>query len=207
MAIDRGDSFGRRWSLSRLRQVRDGLEFAVFALLGERLQRFKPHYSSFLDKLYAPGAESVENVTLISLNYGILVDNALPRVAEQRNLPALPNYGCDIATDTYQQVDKFGTLLKLHGSLNWLYCPSCYRLDRGVAESGRGTVKVLDQLYVERFELERQYADRTRGSPCVDCQTSVLPVLITPTHLKDYRNSHIAASGMRRGARYARPSG
>jgi hypothetical protein len=186
MAIDRGDSFGPNWEPGELRRVRKGLEYAVFALLEDRLRRIKQHYSRFLRALYAAGPESV---TLISLNYDIIADNALPRVAEQRNLFALPDYRCDIATKTYQQVKKFGTLLKLHGSLNWLYCPNCYRLDLGVAQSGRRTVKVLDQLYVPRFGLERQY---TEGSPCLECGTWVLPVLITPTHLKDYRNSHIA---------------
>ncbi len=186
MAIDRGEAFGPAWGPNELRRVRKGLEYAVFALLEYRLRRIERHYSRFLHALYAAAQTSV---TLISLNYDIIADNALPGVAEQEGRLALPDYRCDIATDTYQASDKFGTLLKLHGSLNWLYCPSCHRLDLGVADSGLATVKVLNELYVEHFGLDRHYAE---GSPCVECGTSLQPVLITPTHLKDYRNSHVA---------------
>ena len=110
-----------------------------------------------------------------------------PRSPREGRL-ALPDYCCDIATDAYRQADKFGRLIKLHGSLNWLYCPNCYRLDLGVAQSGLRTVKVLNQLYLDH--LDGKYG--CHGSPCGECGTFVRPVLITPTHLKDYRNPHIA---------------
>jgi hypothetical protein len=183
-ALDRGDALGSRWPASDLRYVRDGLEYAVFALLEHHLRSIKPHYLTFLDALY----QSTSSVTVISLNYDIIADNALPAVAERQGRLALPDYCCDIATDAYRHVDKFGRLLKLHGSLNWLYCPNCHRLDLGVARSGRSTVKVLSELYLD--DLGGKYA--CRGSPCPECRAPVRPVLITPTHLKDYRNPHIS---------------
>lgn len=184
MAIDRGDSFGPKWQPNELRRVRKGLEFAVFALIEYRLRRIKPYHLQFLQGLYS----AAESVTLISLNYDLIVDNALARLAERNGQLALPDYRCDVATETYRRLDKFGTLLKLHGSLNWLYCPNCHRLDVGVGSRGRA-VKVLNELFVEYARLDRQY---TEGSPCVECKTWVEPVLITPTHLKDYRNPHIS---------------
>jgi len=179
-ALDRGDALGSAWPSDRLRTVRDGLEYLVFALLEHRLKTIGPHYRLFLEGLYA---RRPENVTIISLNYDIIADNTLARLGERQQ--ALPDYRCDIATPAYRQAPRFGCLLKVHGSLNWLYCPNCHRLDLGVAPSGR-TVKVRGQLY----NLDSEYG--RRGSPCSECETLLRPVLITPTHLKDYRNPHIA---------------
>jgi hypothetical protein len=184
-ALDRGDSFGTRWSAAQLRHVRDGLEYAVFALLEDQLRQIKPLHKQFLSGLHDA---KPEDLTVLSLNYDIIADNALAWLAERRRRRALPDYGCDIATDAYRKIAKFGRLLKLHGSLNWLYCPNCHRLDLGVSESGRRTVKVLNTLYLD--DLDVKYG--CHGSPCRECGTFVRPVLITPTHLKDYRNPHIA---------------
>ena len=49
-------------------------------------------------------------------------------------------------------------------------------------------MKVLNSLYLD--DLNAKYG--CHGSPCSECGTFVRPVLITPTHLKDYRNPHIA---------------
>jgi hypothetical protein len=187
-AIDRDDAFAANWPPPKLRGVREALEYAIFALLEYRLRRIQPHYTRFLEALYA--SRPPASVTVLSLNYDLIADNAIPAVAERRGQFGLPDYGCDIATDAYQQTARFGALLKLHGSLNWLYCPNCHRLDLGIAGSGRRTVKMLGAIYGRALDLDRRYG--AGGSPCDDCGTALRPVLITPTHLKDYRNPHIA---------------
>ena len=80
-------------------------------------------------------------------------------------------------------------MLKIHGSLNWSYCPGCHRLDLGVSKETGQTYKMLEELYHEN-PLERRYS--CQGFACPDRQTSVEPVLITPTQRKDYRNPHVA---------------
>ena len=50
-------------------------------------------------------------------------------------------------------------------------------------------VKTLNELY-RTDRLDERYA--CHGSPCRDCGAHVRPVMITPTHMKDYRNPHIA---------------
>ncbi len=187
-AVDREDAFSAGWPPSKLRGVREALEYSIFALLEFRLRSIRPLHTTFLEALYAAGPP--ENVTAISLNYDIIVDNAIPAVAERRGTFGLPDYGCDVATAGYRSAAKFGTLLKIHGSLNWLYCPNCARLDLGIAGSGRRSVKALNMLYDASFDLDDRYA--SGGSQCRDCGTRLRPVLITPTHLKDYRNPHIA---------------
>lgn len=186
-ALDRGDAFAQRWTANDLRVVREALEYAIFALLELRLRRSEHHYGRFLEALYEAAPEKV---TLISLNYDIIPDNELAHLAERQGSISLPDYRCDISTGAYREIPKFGTLLKVHGSLNWLYCPNCHRLDVGVSPTGRRTVKVLDELYATDLDLDNNYG--CHGNPCVECGTYVRPVLITPTHAKNYRNPHVA---------------
>jgi hypothetical protein len=186
-AIDRDDVFAPGWPPAKLRAVRDALEYAIFALLEYRLRSIERHHTQFFEALYA--TRSRENVKILSLNYDIIADNALPKIARDHNAFGLPDYGCDIATTAYRETEKFGTLLKLHGSLNWLYCPNCHRLDLGIAESGYRTMKMLNAVY---GGPNLHYRYESGAMPCPDCKTPLRPILITPTHLKDYRNPHIA---------------
>jgi hypothetical protein len=194
MAIDRRQSLGREWSTGRLEEVRNALEYIIFAVLTHELSEIgdpaiankSDHYSRFLQTLPAH-----DELSVISLNYDIIVDNALMALTE-----AFPDYGCDISTSIYNTSPRRVPLYKLHGSLNWLHYPCCQRLDLGVSQGGRRTIKVLDELFQEQSRtvgtLEHRYT--CQGSPCADprCETPVRPVMITPTHMKDYRNPHIA---------------
>ena len=179
-AIDRNQPMGPNWTVDLLRQVRRALQYMVFALLEYKLRRLKHNY--YTDLLAAPRSMRDNPPTVISLNYDIIVDNAM---VEHNSY--LPDYGCDISTESYKVQPHLGTLLKIHGSLNWSYCPGCDRLDLGVAESGK-TYKMLDELYRVN-PLEERYS--CHGFNCPDCTTFVEPILITPTHLKDYRNPHV----------------
>jgi hypothetical protein len=193
-AIDRAQPFGDR-SVDDLRKVRGAVEYVVFAVLQEHLRKVPGQnpYARFLTRL-ARTAQAPPYV--ITLNYDLIVDAVCFKMgiqASPRNEPhRLPDYGCEIRTDAYRERrHDYGLLLKLHGSLNWLYCPNCQRLDIGLAQDGPflATRKVLDELYRE-VDLHREYS--CLGSPCRDCKTNVRPVLITPTYRKDYRNPHIS---------------
>ncbi|WDP90271.1 MAG: hypothetical protein HUN04_11420 [Desulfobacter sp.] len=192
-AIDHGDNFSADWPLARLVEVRNALEYVIFALLEHQLRHIgRNYYKRLLVDLYHKN-RSIPRI--ISLNYDIIADNSLIYLSQMASDSLrFPDYGCDVATATYKKVGKMGALLKLHGSLNWLYCPACHRLDVGISKSGRGMVKMLEALYIEEadsdFHLEKRYS--CHGSPCRDCGAFVRPVMITPTHMKDYRNPHIS---------------
>ena len=189
--------------------VRQSLEYLIFALLEYQLKQIQDdqdYYLKLLKKLY-PKDETLPTATpasptVISLNYDIMADNALIELSQQwwPQTGRFPDYGCEIQTPAYlRQINNpgepiepkyFGKLLKLHGSLNWIYCPGCHRLDLGVANSQKNsTVKVRENLWIEN-PLEPKYS--CHGSECQDCQAFVRPILITPTFLKDYRNPHVA---------------
>ena len=180
-AIDRKQPMGPKWTVDILSQVRRALQYMVFALLEYKLRRLTANY--YRDLLSELDPTRGDPPTVISLNYDIIADNAFVLHSD-----ALPEYGCDIATERYHQLPRNGaTLLKIHGSLNWSYCPGCDRLDLGVSQSG-STYKLLNELY-QVSPLEDRYS--CHGFPCLKCGTFVEPILITPTQLKDYRNPHV----------------
>jgi hypothetical protein len=183
-ALDRDEQMGR-WSARELRKVRGALEYAVFAVIEAKLRRLQAnHYKALMRPFYERGVEP----TAISLNYDIILDNTMISLGDGLSLP---DYCCDIATERYRQSDHFGRLIKIHGSLNWLYCPLCRRLELYFSGAGGGTSKALDELYHQQ-PIDDAYS--CQGTPCRrdGCQGTVDPVMITPTHMKDYRNPHIS---------------
>jgi len=222
-AIDRRQPIGPYWVPDRITDVqqqnkverkslvdvRQSLEYLIFALLEYKLRRVsedKNYYLKFLKKLYprdqTASPEQIPSPTVISLNYDIMADNAMIELSQQwwPDSGRFPDYGCEIKTEAYFRATQspgepsepryFGKLLKLHGSLNWTYCPGCHRLDLGIADSLKNqTIKVRNELYVEN-PLEAKYS--CHGAECKECQAFIRPILITPTFLKDYRNPHIA---------------
>ncbi len=189
-AVDRKHAFGPNWPAHRLSEVRDALEYTTFAILEHSLRSSRTAlYHEFVRRTWP---DVGEQPAIITLNYDIIADNTLASLSERLGEFGFPNYGCDITLPQHAQSrHRFGTLLKLHGSLNWLYCPGCEQLTVGIAESGRRTAKVLQDLW-NTHALEKKYS--CHGVPCTrdHCGAAVRPVLITPTHAKDYRNPHIA---------------
>jgi hypothetical protein len=215
-ARERGESFGSHWETDRLDRLRESLEYAMFALLEYQL-RDVPHRNPYRVLLESLFERPPASLTVVSLNYDIIVDNVLSSVVE-RATGMLPDYACDIATTQYRGTELLPlpdgkslrlTLLKLHGSLNWMHCPNCHRLELGIADSGRRTVKALDMLWQSRQALRLAESYSRQGRMCEDCGARLRALLITPTGQKDYRNPHIARiwytadRALRRAARVA----
>jgi hypothetical protein len=199
-AIDRNEGLSgpnttEVYDKSRLLGVRRSLEYLIFAVLQHSLST-APIDNSY-DKLLRLIYESTKQPpVVVSLNYDLLVDHAMMQLGSpEPNLPpAFPEFGCDIATDALQKRPRFGTLLKIHGSLDFLYCPGCQRLDVALSDDGRYLVKALNHLFEQqpndKEELHNSYS--CRGRPCHDCGANVQPIMITPTAFKDYRNAHVS---------------
>lgn len=97
----------------------------------------------------------------------------------------LPDYRIPIRNAFYAaEGGRFGTLLK---SLNWLHCRTCQRIELGASKSSR-FLRVLERLIGP--SLEQSYTPD--GNPCPGCGTRLRPLMIAPTHLKDYRSPHLA---------------
>ena len=191
LALDRKQPFGAKWDADRLTLVRAAFEYAIYALIDDRLRKNPTNVHFDLFSRFDANPPIV-----ITTNYDIIADNAMMAVARQKPSPAgagpdtalrFPDYGCDISTARYRDRPKWGTLLKIHGSLNWLYCPNCHAMEVGIADSERWMANEAWDINIK--SVDQQYtSDRIC---CEDCETRLAPLLIAPTHRKDYRNPHV----------------
>jgi hypothetical protein len=194
-AIERRQAFHPAWDLDSVARLRHAVELAIFDLLEYRLEKAPTDlHFEMLSRVYPVPQEP----RVISMNYDVIIDAAIMFYGELRQQSPgtaaewrFPDYGCDISTDLYQNPpNRFGTLLKLHGSLNWLYCGTCHRLEIGASES-RLFVKALTSLVGAGHKLESFYLGA--GSKCQTCGSELRALLIAPSHLKNYRNPHLTS--------------
>lgn len=186
-ALERRQDFHPDWNSNSILEIREAIELGIFEVLEEKLYKAQTNnHWDLINRIYpAPSQPCV-----VSTNYDLIMDTAMMFLSESRTPEGgLPVYHCDIASDFYRnEPAHFGVLLKLHGSLNWLYCSTCGRLEIGASES-RKYLKVLQRL-VGELSLEQSY--RTESSQCPTCRSKLRPLLVAPTHLKNYRNPHLA---------------
>ncbi len=134
---------------------------------------------TFIEKIDSQGS------TIISTNYDIIIDDAL------LDLKGSYNYGVKIrkTVSNYDPGENQGfnrpieervsgpslnsgdiLILKIHGSLNWIYCPKCDEVD--LTMHSKGALRTLQGLHCI--------------NECCTCKYESL--LITPTMYKDYEN-------------------
>lgn len=185
------------WSGDRLIKAKRAIDYSIFAVIEAALRQIdsgrQPH-RQLLEQFYNRDIEPC----VISFNYDVIVDNTMFSLGAQYQNQRVPDYRTDISTDQYVSICKdvgvFGLLLKLHGSLNWLFCETCRRLDVFVSDGMREhmqTGKALNELY-NNVPFDDAYS--CRGTKCRNapqCDGYVAPILITPTFVKDYENPHI----------------
>jgi NAD-dependent SIR2 family protein deacetylase len=187
MAIDQKHQLGL-FDSYQLQEMRDCLDYTIYAVLDAKLQSLpgNPHHE-LLEPLYLQGIEP----TVISFNYDMIVDNTMISKSELECVGGrFPDYACDIASEKYKERGTYGRLLKLHGSLHWMYCPACQQLELYFSRSGQYFGKALEVLFqaspLDGYSCQGKSCSRT------GCSGHVRPVMITPTHRKDYRNPHIS---------------
>jgi hypothetical protein len=183
-ALNRGEDLGE-WDVNTLKALRMGLELGIFDVLEDVLRKFptNSHYH-LVEELFPVGA----NPQVITTNYDLVLDSALMNLSLQRQAPGgLPDYHCALANLAVEPPPrKYGSVLKLHGSLNWLFCRTCQRLELGATESTR-FLTIFSQIAGNLKE-----AFTPDGAQCSVCGRQLLPLLVAPSHLKDYRNPHLS---------------
>jgi hypothetical protein len=138
------------------------------------------YHKNLVDKLKDEG--TLKKTAFISLNYDILIDNALVDIYDEKNeeyyldysIPFI-NYELSKRDDYYWEEPVKGKsilLLKPHGSLNWLYCPTCNIMK--LTPKKKGVIKAFHGT-----------------EECVKCGTKMEPVIIPPTFYKDMSNPFI----------------
>lgn len=169
LAYFREESF-KGYVGEKINKVRIGLIFLIAKILDEKLRGKIVHHKNLVKRLKNEG--KLKQTAFISLNYDIIIDNILSKLWPDYHL----DYGIDLINFerkddwTRPEPDKSVLLLKIHGSLNLLYCPTCNHIERTQR-------KVTEAFY--------------NAKPCSDCKTPMKPVIIPPTFYKKLTNPFI----------------
>jgi NAD-dependent SIR2 family protein deacetylase len=175
LAIRRSESF-KEFDLesmasngNRLRQIRVYLILLMAKIIKEKLSVGRGIHSNLITNLRTK--RLLDKVSFISTNYDILIDNQLSSHDNR-----LVNYGVEF-TNYYREKDwprpngNATILLKIHGSLNWLYCSVCNTLTYTPFE--KGVVRLVDNF---------------SSCSCPSCKSVILPIIVPPTYFKDMTN-------------------
>ncbi len=171
LAYYRGESF-KGYSKKKIEQIRNALIFLIAKVLDEKLRGRIIYHRKLIDRLKNEGC--LRQTAFLSLNYDIIIDNVLADLYEEYHL----DYGIDFVNfereDDWQRPSKNKAvlLLKIHGSLNWLYCPTCNHLELTPKE--KGAIKAF-------YKVKK----------CIDCKTPMEPVIVPPTFYKEMSNPFI----------------
>jgi hypothetical protein len=184
LAIIRKEAFrhfdidNRDRNSGRLRFIAQYLVFLVATVLHIKLGDRARLHRNLVTVLRE--ANKLRNTVFISTNYDILIDNALTE--ESANGIDL-DYGVEFRNFDWPndwrrpQRDRSVSLFKPHGSLNWLFCPTCNELEITPKEKG-----VVTRLISE-------FADRR----CQECASVYSPLIVPPTFYKDLNNVFLSS--------------
>lgn len=138
------------------------------SLLYDKLHNVNNNHNNLTRKLKSD--KKLSDCVFLSTNYDILIDNALSDKASNY----APYYGFEFTDYNPEKGICRVPLYKLHGSLNWLYCPACESMSLTMYEKGV-------------IHLIRPTED-TQDIICTQCGSIKEPVIIPPTYFKQYSN-------------------
>jgi hypothetical protein len=181
LALLRGESFkglSSTPSSPEIQQTREDLVYLMAVLLDEQLKTEATVHRALVNRLGSEG--KLLSTAFVSSNYDILIDNAL--IDAQGPFDCDLSYGIEFTNfDKAKRRDRDWDrprpghevrLYKLHGSLNWLYCPACVSLT--LIPKEKPVAKLVFQPV-----------------PCKHCRTFMTPIVIPPTFFKDVSNPYL----------------
>ena len=162
LAIKRSENY--KDSRHELHTYREGLIFAMaqaihYELDYKNAEAKRKNHNKLIEQIREDVLNG--NVSFISTNYDLLIDNAMLTHG------ITPDYGFTIGGNSVN-------LIKLHGSLNWKYCPICKNIER------------FDE---QRFHYEA-YID-TEEFRCSKCHSRAEYIIVPPTYYKDMSNIYL----------------
>jgi NAD-dependent SIR2 family protein deacetylase len=174
MAIDNDHYMSSKFHHKYLRQLRNDMVYLIWYFLGrvKNESRIKL-YDSFVDKI------DPDSSVLISLNYDTLLDFSI-----MERFSCI-DYGIKF-TKLYSDKrltydERPPLLLKIHGSINWLYCPNCESI---YAYVGNECVR---NIFNQQPEL------------CVYDDCYLKGIIIPPTGQKNYELSPLSLMWIKAG--------
>lgn len=168
LAESRGEFFrgfgGLSQNSTRGKKLRTHLISLIAVYLERKLRIGGNHHAALVNQLREQGC--LEQTAFISLNYDILIDNSLILQGGTGI-----DYAVTFNTHNISQRPRAIPLLKLHGSLNWLYCPTCNALDHFPGE-----------------KIAAHLIDAPHRGVCDRCNEPRVPIIIPPTFFKVMSN-------------------
>ncbi|MCD5401673.1 SIR2 family protein [candidate division NPL-UPA2 bacterium] len=169
IALNRDECF-KLWSgsLSELRKTREDLVFLIATVLQKKLKSKGKYHKKLIERLKEE--KKLSKTGFVSLNYDILIDNALLKC--NYNLDYGVEFVKERTSDNSRRNKEKVVLCKPHGSLNWLYCPTCISLRLTSGQKGAAELVVKSQ-------------------ECTNCKSNVIPIIIPPTFFKVMSNFYL----------------
>jgi len=175
LSLNRGESFKNYSSTpdkSRIQRIREDLIFLIAIILDNKLIGKSKYHRGLVNRLKEE--KKLYKTAFVSLNYDILIDNALEELYPDFHL----DYGVDFTNFEKQndwtrpEPQRAVCLYKLHGSLNWLYCPTCILLTLTPKEK-----RVAKLVF--------------KPQNCEVCGGEMVPIIIPPTFFKVMSNFYL----------------
>jgi NAD-dependent SIR2 family protein deacetylase len=181
LAIQEQRPLSKDYDIRHLQDIRSNIIYLISNELKKKLENSSVNRNiipNFVRKIESDRANS----TIISFNYDLLIDNGLL----QTGLGHV-NYGFKVRglldqdnSFNFRAIDDYGErltpLYKLHGSANWLYCPTCNAID--LTEGIKAAYYIFKNNY-NKLKI------------CRICHTKYEPLLITPSMIKRYDNHFV----------------
>lgn len=159
------------FSRDEINKTRNALIFLIGKTLDEMLRgKLANNHQNLINRMKKEG--NLLKTAFISFNYDIIIDNVLAGLRNTDNL--FLDYGIDFINEDWEPpIGSSIPLFKIHGSLNWLYCPTCNKMEYTYDEKKR--------VYNSICKVER----------CKQCKMALEPVIVPPTYYKDMNNLFI----------------
>lgn len=159
LAVIRNETF-KKYNRDNIADLRKYLVFSMSEVINDKLKNPNGVHKKLIDNLKS--SKLLQDTVFISTNYDILIDNALnPNI----------DYGIDFM-NAPEKTDDLVQLFKVHGSLNWLYCPTCNKVTLTGREKG----------------VIRLMTDVNRNNCCSRCGSLFMPIITPPTYFKNMNN-------------------
>ena len=154
------------WDQRRIQQCREYVVTLICTILARKLGS-GPGGGGTSHSRLVQNIPRTGNTSFISFNYDLLIDNAIGDAGRTRD------YGTTFANPLPVNDSSVG-LYKLHGSLNWLRCPTCGALTH------TGDVKGASYPVDQREHCQT-----------INCNGETTPIVIPPTFFKAMSDFHL----------------
>lgn len=201
-SIQNKETLHNKFLYEEIIEIRNNLVYLIGKVIKETIEHdgnIKLDLSDDFIKKVKQLIDHNNESSIISTNYDIILDNSLIRICKSCKYGFLLRHNIFWNPDPKEKIKKVNgqpsydynfngnnisgsinrgiiDLLKIHGSLNWFYCPKCNEIDITILRKGTTDLAADQSMYI----CENRF-----------CTSNYEPLIVTPTMLKVYDNDYI----------------